>query len=201
MRSFKSLLPPLAMGLCTLALPGSAFAGNGSDPSRLPPCHSFAGADACLLPVENSRFDSLEGWTRASGLPNIGYDEDGNPYAALYTGASIRQAVYAHFGKAPQDVAYALHFRVRSDNGDNQVRAMLSMSDATGEHLLPIGSTMATARKGEWSTVELVVNGAPFAAPAHVMLEIASEGGNHDTVQVDDVHLVESRDAGALPRR
>ncbi len=94
-----------------------------------------------------------------------------------------------------------LHFRVRSDNGDNQVRAMLSMSDATGEHLLPIGSTMATARKGEWSTVELVVNGAPFAAPAHVLLEIASEGGNHDTVQVDDVHLVQSRDAGVLPRR
>ncbi len=117
MRSFKSLLHPLAMALYTLALRGSAFAGNGSDPSRLPLCRSFAGADACLLPVENGRFDSLEGWTRASGLPNIGYDEDGNPYAALDTGASIRQAVYAHFGKAPRDVAYALHFRVGSDNG------------------------------------------------------------------------------------
>ncbi len=45
------------------------------------------------------------------------------------------------------------------------------------------------------------MNGAPFAAPAHVIVEIASEGVNHDTVQVDDVHLVESRDAGALPRR
>lgn len=188
----------LKVGLCILVLPVSAFAGNGPDPSRLPPCHPFGGAEACRLPVENGGFDSLEGWTRASGLPNIGYDEIGNPYAALYTGASIRQAVYAHFGKAPQSVAYALHFRVRSDNGDNQVRATLSMSDATGEHLLPIGSTTAVARKGEWSTVELVVNGDAFAAPAHVMLEIASEGGNHDTVQVDDVHLVESGEAASL---
>jgi len=188
-------------GLCALAFSGGAFAGNGPDPAGLPFCQQVYGAHACRLPVKNGQFDGLGGWTRASGLPSIGYDISGNPYAALYTGASIRQAVYAHAGRSPQDVAYALRFRVRADNGDAQVRATMSMSDATGAHAVPIGSTTAIARQGDWSVVELVLNGAPFAAPAHVSVEIASEGGNHDTVQVDDVLLVQSASVQALLHR
>jgi hypothetical protein len=193
--------PLLALGLGALSCSGSALAGNGPDPSHLPSCRPGGDADACNLPVKSHQFDSLQGWTSASGLPSIGYDELGNAYAALYTGATISQAVYAHFGKSPNDLAYALRFRVRSHNGDNQVRATLSMSDAYGKQTRPIGSTTAVAHQGEWSTVELVVNGVPFAAPAHVLLEIASEGGNHDTVQIDDVYLVESDGATALSTR
>lgn len=194
-------LSSLALGLCVFAMAGVAVAGNGPDPSGLPFCAQVHGANACQLPVYNGRFDSLDGWTRPSGLPSIGYDISGNPYASLYTGASIRQAVYAHFDRSPQEVAYALRFRVRADNADARVRATMSMSDATGAHTVALGSTTAVARQGDWSVVELVVNGAPFPAPAHVSVEIASEGGNHDTVQVDEVLLVESESVEALSHR
>ncbi|MDQ0010117.1 hypothetical protein J2T07_002307 [Luteibacter jiangsuensis] len=200
MISLKSLYrPAFAMALCATA--GTAVAGNGPDPSGLPLCQQVSGADACRLPVRNGQFDNLDGWTRTSGLPSIGYDPSGNPYASLYTGAGIHQAVYAHFGTLSQEAAYVLRFRVRSDNGDTQVRATLSMSDGDGANALPLGSTATMAREGEWSSVELVVNGAAFAAPAHVLLEIANEGGNHDTVQVDDVYLVQSVGVEMLRRR
>lgn len=199
MTSFKPLCLP-AFALCALAFAATTPAGNGPDPSRLPACQQATGVDACRLPVKNGQFDDLDGWTRASGLPSIGYDPSGNPFASLYTGASIRQAVYAHFGKSSRDLAYALRFRVRSHNGDVQVRAALSMSDDTGANTHPLGSTTTIAHEEEWSIVELVVNGAPFAAPEHVMVEIANEGGNHDTVQVDDVYLVESVGTEALRR-
>jgi hypothetical protein len=201
MISLKSLYrPALVIALCAIA--GTSAADNdGPDPSGLPPCQQSSQADACRLPVRNGQFDSLDGWTRTSGLPSIGYDPAGNPHASLYTGAGIHQAVYAHFGTLSQDAAYVLRFRVRSHNGDSRVRATLSMSDDAATHTLPLGSATTMARNGEWSIMELAVNGTAFAAPAHVLLEIANEGGNHDTVQVDDVYLVQSVGTEVLRRR
>lgn len=202
MTSFRSFrLPAFAAGLCALALAGAAVAGNSPGPSELPLCVQGADQDACRLPVKSDQFDTLDGWERRSGLPSIGYDESGNSYASLFTGAAIGQEVYAHFGRSSQDVAYVLRFRMRSDNAPAQVRAALSMTDAGGTRTVPLGSVVDTAHPGGWSVVELAVNGAPFAAPAHVSIEIASEGGNHDTVQVDDVYLIQSADAGVLRPR
>lgn len=197
--SYLVLCSTLATGLGLLASSGSAIAGNGSDPSRLPPCQSVNVNDACRLPIKNGQFDSLDGWERPNGLPSLGQDERGNSYAALYVGAELSQPVFAHFGVAPQDVAYTLSFRVRADRSVGKVRAMLSMSDGSGNRAVTLGETTTTAYAGDWSTVELTVNGKAFAAPEHVLVKIGNEGG--DVVQVDDVTLVRSQGAEAIDRR
>ena len=187
----------LAAGACLLAFAGIATAGQGLAPSHLPLCESSVAEETCRLPLKHGQFDSFEGWRR-HGLPSIGHDEAGNPYAALHVGAALSQAVFAHFGAPPQGVAYAVRFRVRADVGAGEIRATLSMSDDTGERTLPLGETTTTARAGEWSDVELLVNGAAFAAPAHVLVTIANEGGN--IVQVDDVALVQTEGAETYRR-
>jgi hypothetical protein len=197
--SYLLLCSTLVTGLGLLASSGSAIAGNGPDPSRLPPCQSVDVKDACRLPVKNGQFDSLDGWERPNGLPSLGQDERGNTYAALYVGAELSQPVFAHFGAAPQDVAYALRFRVRADRSAGKVRAMLSMSDGGGNRAVPLGETTTTAYAGDWSTVELLVNGKMFAAPEHVLLKIGNEGG--DVVQVDDVTLLRVQGVEAIGRQ
>jgi hypothetical protein len=191
----KTLLP---LGLGLLCLAGMASAGKGPDPSGLPQCQSSSAAEACRLPLKNGQFDSLEGWTRPDGLPSIGEDETGNTYAALHVGAVLSQPVFAHFGASPQDVAYALRFRTRADRGAGELRASLSMSDANGDRSILLGDATTTAQADGWNDVELVVNGAAFAAPAHVTVTIANEGGS--IVQVDDVTLVQAEGVEVLGR-
>lgn len=187
----------LAAGICLLAFAGVANAGNGLDPSRLPQCQTSAAAETCRLPLQGGQFDSLDGWNR-QGLPTIGKDETGNNYTALYVGAGVSQSVFAHFGLSPQDLGYALRFRVRADRNVSAIRATLAMSDSSGSRTIPLGETTTMAQAGEWNIVELVVNGTAFAAPAHVLVSITSEGG--DIAQVDDVTLVQTEGAGPLRR-
>lgn len=187
-----------ALGLCSLAVTGTAFASDSPDPSGLPACQMGMAADACRMDLKNGQFDALDGWTRI-GMPSIGHEASGNPYAALHVGAVLSQAVYAHFDTPSERVAYTLRFRVRADRHVGAIRAELSMSDAAGAHAIPLGETRLMAGAGEWSTVEMTVNGAAFAAPAHVLVEIANEGGEY--LQVDDVQLVQSEGAESLRRR
>jgi hypothetical protein len=175
------------------------MAGGMPDPTHLPKCHSFIGADVtCRLPVKNATFDSLDAWT-ALGRVSHG-TEGGTSFASLTSGGSVQQAVYAMFYKW-SGAAYALRFRVRSTSGDAQVYAALSMSDDIASRTAPIGSTSITASEGEWRTVELFANGKPFPAPAHVLVEITNTGGENATIQVDDVFLVESADADVIEVR
>lgn len=176
----------------------SVTASNGPGTSRLPLCKSSVPAATCRLPLKNGQFDTLDEWNRPNGLPSIGWDETGNAYAALHVGAVVSQPVFAHFGPSPQDVAYAVRFRVRADRGTSALRATLSMSDDSGDRRISLGETTTTAHADEWDVVELLVNGKAFAAPAHVLVTIANEAGS--VVQVDDVTLVQTEGAEAIRR-
>lgn len=192
----------VALALCT-ATAGSAIAGGhvsssgfnhiGPSPAGLPSCNSSEVFDACRLPVKQGGFDSLLGWI-TDGHVRHGGDAAGQHYAALSNGSSVRQAVYAHYGTAPQDATYVLRFRLLSESHDTPVRATLSMSNAAGTHVEKLSATTTTARHHEWTEVELLVDGKAFVAPAHVMVEIANEGYG-PVVQIDDVYLVQSADA------
>lgn len=188
----------LAVGLFSLAIASAAMAGQGPDPSGLPSCQSSGPVDACRLPLKNGQFDSLDGWLNTPSQPTLGQDENGNSYAALRYGATASQPVFANFGVPTQNAAYALRFRARADRGAGQIRATLSMSDGSGNHAVSLGETTTTVGTGEWNVVELLVNGAAFAAPAHVLLTIGNEGSEY--VQVDDVHLVQAAGADAVSR-
>lgn len=171
----------------------SGFNDIGPSPAGLPSCNSSEIFDACRLPVKQGQFDSLAGWTQ-NGRVSQGGDASGNQYATLGGGSSIRQAVYADFGTLSKDASYVLRFRVMSENSDAPVRATVSMSDPNGGNLTRLGSTSTTARHHEWTTVELIVDGKAFPAPAHVMIELGNESPNA-IVQLDDVFLVQSADA------
>jgi hypothetical protein len=186
--------------LCALVLATPAMA-RMPDPTHLPRCHSTIEADAtCRLPVKNHAFDSLDAWTKLGDVSQK--SEGGNAYASLGYGSAIQQPVYAHFYKW-NGAAYALRFRVRSDAGEAHVHAAMYMSDDQGRKTVPIGSTTVTAREGMWRVVDLVANGKPYPAPAHVLVEItnvenAESAGDNASVHVDDVYLVESADAEAV---
>ena len=189
--------PLYSLAMCALVVATPAMA-RMPNPTHLPHCHSVIEIDeTCRLPVKNAGFDTMEAWTWL-GLASL-QSEGGNRYAALRYGSAIQQAVYAHFYKG-NSATYALRFRVRSTSGEAEVHASLSMSDDTGRKSRPIGSTTVVAREGEWRVVELVANGKPFPAPAHVLVEIAHTEGDAN-IHVDDVFLVESADAEAVEVR
>lgn len=192
--SFRRSRQAVALGV--LFLGGPAFAALTPDFTHLPRCHSYIGADVtCRLPVKNGGFDGLAGW---EGLGEVDVEtEEGNSYASIGHGSSIRQAVYAMFYKWT-GATYALRFRVRSTSGDAQVHVAMWMSDGHGRFKKLIGATAATATESGWRTVELVANGKPSAAPAHVLVEITNILGATSSIDVDDVQLVESADAEAV---
>jgi hypothetical protein len=200
------MMKPLRALVLTSALAfgaiGTASAGNSGSGPSLPAClgGNYAG-DACLLPLKNGDFTApaLSAW-KVVGLPSRGGDADGNTYAALPTGSGIKQAVYAHTGQNTAEAVYTLRFQVRAEHTQSQVRATLAMSTADGMARVPLGYVTSTAVANEWTTVELSVQGRPYAAPAHVLVEIDSEGGTPTTVQVADVALVESTGVEVLTR-
>ncbi|PTR26391.1 hypothetical protein C8J98_110121 [Luteibacter sp. OK325] len=188
-------LPALALvSLLTFAGAGMVFAGNSGAAPSLPGCHGgSATGDACLLSLKNGHFDdrALSSWERV-GLPGHGTDAEGNTYAALPLGSSIQQAVYAHTPQGSAEAVYTLRFQIRAEHAPAQVRATLSMSTGQRTDLIPLGHVTSMALTDQWSTVELSVQGRPYAAPAHVLVAIDNEGGTLATVQVDDVVLIES---------
>ncbi|APG04659.1 hypothetical protein BJI69_12620 [Luteibacter rhizovicinus DSM 16549] len=196
----KSLPAFLLASAVALGGTGTALAGDPGRLPDLPACVLGQAYDgACLLPLKDGQFTdgSLSSWRRV-GLPGHGVDPDGMTYAALPTGSGISQAVYAHTGQNTADAVYAVRFRVRAEHDQAQVRATLSMSTDQGAGRVVLGHITSTAQAEEWSTVALSVQGRPYAAPAHVLLEIENEGGAHTTVQVDDVALVQNTDVDVL---
>jgi hypothetical protein len=179
---------------------GTAFAGHPGTVPALPACLGASPATgACLLPLKNGNFAdaALSSWD-AHGLPSRGGDAEGNTYATLPTGSGIKQAIYAHTGRDPAESVYTLRFRIRAEHATAQVRATLAMSTGQRTDRIELGHVTAMALTDEWSVVELSVQGRPYAAPAHVLLEIDNEGGTLANVQVDDVLLVESADAEVI---
>jgi hypothetical protein len=198
----KSLPALVLVSAALLGSAGTAFAGNAGNVPSLQPCVAGKVADgACLLAVKNGDFATmaLSSWDRV-GLPIHGVDADGKSYAALPLGSAIRQAVYAHTGTSSADAVYTLRFRIRAEHVSANVRASLSMSTGQGTDTVPLGHVTSMATSDEWSTVELSVQGRPYAAPAHVQVVIENEGGLLATVQVDDVMLIESNGAELLDR-
>jgi hypothetical protein len=176
---------------------GVARAGHAGAVPSLPFCTSgYAAGDACFLTLKNGDFDArmLASWGRV-GLPGYGIAADGSTYAALPLGSGIQQAVYAHGGLKTAEAVYTLRFRIRAEHAPAYVRGTLAMSTAERTDLVPLGHVTSMALTDEWSTVELSVQGRPYAAPAHVLVTIANEGGTPATVQVDDVVLIQSSDA------
>jgi hypothetical protein len=196
----KSLPALLLYSAAALGSIGTASAGNAGTAPPLPPCVAEKPAGgACLLPVKNGDFTTmaLSSWERV-GLPVHGVEADGKSYAALPLGSAIRQTVYAHTGTNTADAIYTLRFRIRAEHVSANVRASLTLSTGQGTDTVPLGHVTSTATSDEWSTVELSVQGRPYAAPAHVQVAIENEGGLPATVQVDDVMLVESNGAELL---
>lgn len=196
----KTLFSLALTSALTFGSIGTAFAGHPGTAPALPACLGASPATgACLLPLKNGDFTGTElsSW-ETHGLPSRGGDAQGNTYATLPTGSGIQQAVYAHTGQDPAETVYALRFRIRAEHATAQVRATLAMSTGQRTDRIELGHVTAMAVTEEWSTVELSVQGRPYAAPAHVLLEIDNEGGTLANVQVDDVVLVESTDAEVL---
>ncbi|SFW60594.1 hypothetical protein [Luteibacter sp. UNCMF366Tsu5.1] len=194
---YPSRLAMSAAVVCACLFTDQATAGTMPAPS-LPACHSTIEPDVtCRLPVKNGSFTALTGW-EALGDVTLG-SEGGASYLSMGHGSSIEQPVYAMFYKWSR-AAYALRFRVRAESADAEVDAALYMSDDTGRHTQHIGSVMVTASVGEWRVVELVANGKPFPAPAHVLIKI-SNGGSGSSIQVTDVVLFDMLQEGAVDLR
>jgi len=194
---YPSSLAMRAAAVCACLFAGQAMGGNMPFLSHLPACHSNIDADTtCRLPVKNGAFASLTGW-EALGYAALGREGD-KTYVSLSPGSSIQQPVYAMFYKW-SGATYALRFRVRAESSDAEVDASLYMSNGVGRNTKYIGSVKTIATAGAWRVVELMANGVPFPAPAHVLVSI-SHGGD-SAVQVTDVTLVESSQAEAVNLR
>lgn len=188
-----------AIGLFALciAATSSALASNSPDPSGLPACSS-AGNDAeCRLPVRDGDFSSgtLGGWHR-EGLPSVGSDASGQAYAVLPVGSAISQAVGIPTGNSPDDVTYAIRFRILGESAEGSVYVRVALSDDTGHRQVELGGTSVSVARGEWKVGELFVAGKPFGGAPHVHITVGNESVSGTQVQVDDVYVVESVKAG-----
>jgi len=197
----KPILGLIFASALTIGGIGMASAGTPKEAPLLPGCTGGSQPSACILPLKNGDFraEDVSFWNRV-GLPSRGEDAEGNTYATLYTGSGMTQAVYAHTGLDPADAVYTLRFRVRAEHAQTQVRATLAMSTDQHTNRVELGQVTTMAVTGDWRVVELSVQGRPYAAPAHVLVEINNEGGTHTTVQVDDVVLVQSADTDLVGR-
>ncbi|UPG91380.1 hypothetical protein L2Y96_06295 [Luteibacter aegosomaticola] len=177
--------------LCLVAAPVQA--STSPDPSRLPACTSAGNDDACRLPIRDGDFSAgaLNGWQR-QGLPVVGYDASGNAYAALPVGAAISQAVGIPTANLPQDVAYAIRFRVLGESADGSIDVRVALSDDNGNQKIDLGGTTVRAVRGEWTVGELFVTGKQYGGAPHVHITLANDSASGTQVQVDDVHVVES---------
>jgi hypothetical protein len=186
-----------ALALGSVSMAHAGHAGHAGSVPSLPSCTGgYFAEGACFLALKNGGFDDgmLASWERV-GLPGHGIAVDGSTYAALPLGSGIQQAVYAHGARNTADVVYTLRFRIRAEHAPADVRATLAMSTAERTDLVPLGHVTSMALTDEWSTVELSVQGRPYAAPAHVLVTIDNEGGTPATVHVDDIVLIQSSDA------
>lgn len=188
----QSKIPTSLLALCLTAL-SPAMASHSPDPSRLPACTRAGNDDACRLPVRDGDFSggALNGWQR-QGLPAVGYDAGRNAYAALPVGAAISQAVGIPTANLPQDVAYAVRFRLLGESADGSVDVRVALSDDNGNQKIDLGGTTVRAVRGEWTVGELFVTGKQYGGAPHVHITLANESASGTQVQVDDIYVVES---------
>lgn len=185
------------MATLALAVATTAMAGQSPDPRGLPACTMQGNPDACRLQVKDGDFSegSLGAWRR-TGMPAVGYDASGNAYAAIPVGSSVAQAVAINTGTRTADATYVIRFRALAESADGSVDVRVALSDDTASEKVSLGGTSAAVKRGEWTDVELFVEGKPWSVPPHVFVSIANTSMSGSVVQVDDVYVIESVSAG-----